>query len=76
MNCSNPKHARQCIKTDTFDTWYAAALLLAERGDKAREYATRRISQLTNQGNTAEAAVWADILASIFDMQRPKIRWH
>jgi hypothetical protein len=43
----------------------AAILLIVLHGDDAFDYASRRISELKTQGDTARAVKWADIRAAI-----------
>jgi len=55
------------------DIWRAAHELLKHRGDDARPYATRRISELTMAGDEAGADTWSRILAAlvVLAMDRP-----
>ena len=50
---------------DKIDIWRAAHLAIQQHGERAAEFATRRITDLTMQGDQAGANVWSEILAAI-----------
>jgi hypothetical protein len=54
---------------EPIDIWRVAALLLAQEGKRASKHAARRISELTEQGDIAGAALWANILAAVASLR-------
>ena len=52
------------------DIWRTAGTLLANYKEAAPEYASRRITELTNAGDQTGAAVWADVMGAIAEIRR------
>jgi hypothetical protein len=49
----------------SIDIWQTADLLINQLGDAAQLFASRRVSELTNQGDLAGAEIWSEVLAAI-----------
>jgi hypothetical protein len=50
---------------EAIDIWRTANELLRWQGERAPEYASRRISELTTGGDPVGANVWSEILAAM-----------
>jgi hypothetical protein len=50
---------------NAIDIWRTADVVIKQQGEGAQLFASRRVSDLTNQGDMAGAQVWSDILAAI-----------
>jgi predicted cobalt transporter CbtA len=69
------RSVKEQAMTEKPDIQYAAAMLLAEQGEKAPEYAAQRISELTVAGNAVGAATWAEVLAAVSAIRTRRGWW-